>query len=57
MKCYICRFCSYEYDPKEGDLKNKIPKKTTFEDLPDSWKCPMCLAPKTDFFETEYNNF
>lgn len=41
---YICQICGYIYDDEiEG-----IP----FEDLPDSWTCPMCKAPK-GMFEAE----
>lgn len=38
---YICQICGYVYD----DDKEKIP----FDELPDSWKCPMCGAAKSDF--------
>lgn len=38
---YVCRICGYVYDPAvEG-----IP----FKDLPDSYACPVCGAPKADF--------
>ena len=42
---YICQICGYIYDDEiEG-----IP----FEDLPDSWTCPMCKAPKSMFEKEE----
>ena len=38
---YRCSVCNYIYDEKiEG--KN-------FSDLPDSWTCPVCGAPKSAF--------
>lgn len=41
--------CGYIYDPDRGDRKGKIPKGTSFEDLPDDWKCPVCGASKKCF--------
>lgn len=41
---YQCRTsnCGYQYDPERGDRKGRIPKGTKFEDLPESWRCPVC---------------
>jgi rubredoxin len=41
--------CGYIYDPEKGDRKGKIPKGTQFEDLPESWRCPVCGATKKAF--------
>lgn len=41
--------CGYTYDPDRGDRKAKIPKGVKFEDLPDSWKCPVCGGSKKCF--------
>ena len=49
MDQYVCRMCSYIYDPMTGDLVNGIHSGTTFEDLPDDWVCPICGAGKDDF--------
>ncbi len=38
---YICQICGYVYD----DAKEKVP----FTELPDTWKCPLCGAAKSDF--------
>lgn len=38
---YRCRICGYIYD----DAKEKVP----FDQLPDTWKCPLCGAKKSDF--------
>lgn len=45
MAVYRCTLCGYEYDEeKEG---------TKFEDLPDDWKCPICMASKDVFAKVE----
>ena len=45
MAIWQCRFCLYRYDEEvEGVL---------FEDLPDSWTCPECNAPKKYFLEVK----
>ena len=41
--------CGYIYDPDRGDRRAKIPKGTSFEDLPEDWKCPVCGAGKKMF--------
>ncbi len=46
---YICKICSYIYDPALGDLPNGVKSGTAFEDLPDDWVCPVCGASKDDF--------
>jgi rubredoxin len=41
MAVWRCTICNYEYDEAvEG---------TSFEKLPDDWKCPVCDAPKDAF--------
>ena len=35
---YVCKICGYVYD-------GAIP----FEELPDTWTCPVCGAPKSQF--------
>lgn len=41
--------CGYIYNPLKGDKKGKIAKGTSFMDLPDDWKCPVCGASKKAF--------
>jgi rubredoxin len=41
--------CGYMYNPDKGDRKGKIPKGTSFDDLPEDWKCPICGAGKRMF--------
>ena len=49
MDKYVCEVCGYVYDPAEGDPDNGIPSGTKFEDLPDTWVCPICGASKEAF--------
>ena len=46
---YICSSCGYIYDPQVGDPMGGIPAGTPFEDLPETWCCPMCYAAKDAF--------
>lgn len=41
--------CGYIYDPDKGDRKGKIAKGIQFEDLPDTWRCPICGGTKKCF--------
>jgi len=36
---WVCTVCGYVYDGSQGP----------FEDLPDTWTCPQCGAPKSKF--------
>jgi len=45
-----CTVCGYIYDPQKGDPEHGISPGTSFEDLPDDWKCPLCGVGK-DMFE------
>ncbi len=49
MQKYLCDVCGYIYDPAKGDPENDIPPGTPFEKLPDTWGCPECGAPKSEF--------
>jgi rubredoxin len=49
MSKYICEICGYIYDPEKGDPSAGIPAGTSFEKLPDSWRCPICGVDKTMF--------
>ena len=52
---WMCESCGFIYDPEEGDPDGGIPPGTTFEDIPDTWFCPVCGARKRDF--TPYEDF
>lgn len=47
---YLCEPCGYVYDPIMGDPEGGITPGTAFEDIPDTWVCPMC-GLKKDAFE------
>lgn len=49
MKKYECDICGYIYDPASGDPENGIAPGTSFEELPESWTCPVCGADKSQF--------
>ena len=46
---YHCNVCGYVYDPDAGDPDNGIKPGTPFEELPETWMCPICNAPKSEF--------
>lgn len=45
---YVCPICGYVYDEK----KEGVP----FDQLPDSWLCPLCGAEKSVFSPQEMQN-
>jgi len=49
LQRWICESCGFIYDPDEGDPDGGIPPGTAFEDIPDTWFCPVCGARKRDF--------
>jgi len=48
---YQCTVCGYIYDPAKGDPEHGIPAGTPFEELPETWVCPVCGSEKTDFIK------
>lgn len=48
---YECRACGYVYEPAKGDNQNNIESGTLFTDLPDTWRCPVCGVPKSQFMD------
>ncbi|HEX9778860.1 MAG TPA: rubredoxin [Geopsychrobacteraceae bacterium] len=46
---YICTCCGYVYDPAKGDVLNEVAPGVLFEDLPETWVCPLCYAPRDSF--------
>jgi len=49
MTKYVCDVCGYVYDPEIGDPDNGIAPGTPFENLPESWSCPLCGVGKDQF--------
>ena len=50
---YVCSVCGYVYDEVKGDPDNGIAPGTKFEDLPQTWTCPICGADKSKFEKTK----
>lgn len=44
-----CKSCDYVYDPAKGDPETGIAAGTFFEDIPETWTCPVCGLYKTEF--------
>jgi len=49
MQKYRCEVCNYIYDPAVGDPDNGVQPGTAFENIPDTWVCPICGAGKDQF--------
>ena len=45
MSKYKCTICGHIYDEEVEGVK--------FEDLPDTWVCPLCGVPKSMFKKQE----
>ena len=48
-KRWRCITCGFTYDEALGLPADGIPPGTRWEDVPDTWTCPDCSAPKADF--------
>ncbi|NET10786.1 MAG: rubredoxin [Symploca sp. SIO2B6] len=46
---YECRACGYIYEPLKGDDSSGIDAGTSFKEIHDAWKCPVCGVPKRQF--------
>lgn len=42
-----CTICGHIYNPDNGD--GEIQAGVDFADVPDTWKCPICMADKSMF--------
>lgn len=49
MKRYMCLVCGLIYDEEQGWPEDGIAPGTTWDDVPSTWTCPECGAPKGDF--------
>jgi pyruvate oxidase len=49
MAQWKCTVCGYVYDETLGDPESGIAGGTPFENLPDTWTCPVCGAGKEAF--------
>lgn len=46
---FECGVCWRVYDPREGDQASDIAPGTSFDALPESWRCPNCDTEKARF--------
>ena len=53
MDKYVCDICGYVYDPAEGDPDNGVAPGTPWEQVPDTWVCPLCGVDKGMFKPAE----
>ena len=53
MSRYVCQICGFVYDEAKGMPDKGIAPGTTFDQLPDTWVCPFCGAPKSQFKKEE----
>jgi rubredoxin len=44
-----CTACLTVYEPALGDPRGGVPRETPFESLPESWECPVCGAPRSNY--------
>ena len=53
MAKYACKICGWIYDEEIGMPTAGLPAGTKWEDVPDSFFCPMCSVPKAFFEKVE----
>ena len=51
MRKLICSICKYIYDEEKGIPDSGIAAGTKWEDVPESFVCPLCRAKKAKFTE------
>jgi rubredoxin len=53
MQKYVCIVCGYVYNPEVGDPDNGVQPGTPWQDVPETWVCPLCGVGKDQFEETD----
>ncbi len=51
MKKYVCDVCGWVYDEEQGAPDMGIEAGTPFDELDESFACPLCGVGKDDFSE------
>ncbi|CAB3791213.1 Anaerobic nitric oxide reductase flavorubredoxin [Paraburkholderia ultramafica] len=46
---WVCIICGWIYDEASGVPEDGIPPGTPWNNVPDSWVCPLCDAKKNEF--------
>ena len=49
MEKYVCSMCGWEYDPEKGLPALGVKPGTSFDDLLETFACPVCGAIKKHF--------
>ncbi len=49
---YVCTVCGWVYDEEKGYKDQDIAPGTKFDDIPESFECPLCHVSK-ELFEAE----
>ena len=49
MRSGMCVICGHIYDEAEGAPDEGLNPGTRWADVPDSFVCPLCGTPKSDF--------
>lgn len=50
---YICSICGWEYDEAQGYPEGSIPAGTLWDNVADTFTCPLCGVRKDMFSESE----
>lgn len=50
---YICNICGFEYDENLGYPDEGIAAGTMWNNVPDTFTCPLCGVDKEQFSENE----
>jgi rubredoxin len=56
-KLYQCKHCLTMYDEKYGEPEAGILMGTSFDQLPEEYKCPLCENTKADFVKINTENY
>ena len=49
FKTWQCRTCGYISEEASGDPDEGLAPGTRWEEVPETWICPLCGTPKSDF--------
>lgn len=49
MAEYKCKVCGYVLDTEKGEARKDVAPGTSWEEIGEGFKCPLCGAPKKMF--------
>ncbi len=53
---YFCSICGFVYDEEKGLPPKKIEAGTSWCNIPDDFRCPLCGTPKSKFSNLRKDN-